>query len=100
MFNDIDKCTAMLFDSEGEYPFALPPVSLVPGTFVLLILFMLPPAKKFVFFCNRGVIPIRFCPRPRRPCRKSLLRIRFFHSRDISVNSARVLTVMISDQPL
>ena len=60
MLNDIDKCTAMLFDSEGEYPFALPPVSLVPGTFVLLILFMLPPAKKFVFFCNRGVIPIRF----------------------------------------
>ena len=70
MLNDIDKCTAMLFDSEGEYPFALPPVSLVPGTFVLLILFMLPPAKKFVFFLQSQGHTNPLLPAPKTPMQK------------------------------
>ena len=34
--------------------------TLVLRTFALLTLFVFPPAKKFVFFCDCGVIPIRF----------------------------------------
>ena len=58
-----------------------------------MTLFVFPPAKKFVFFCDCGVIPIRFRPRPRRPFRKILIRMRFFHSRNIGTDPARDLII-------
>lgn len=94
MLDDIDKCTTILFCSEGAYSFALPPVSLAPGTSVFLILFMFPPVKKIIFFCNRGVVPIRFCPSPRR--RKSLLECAF----SIAETSPRTMILKTATLPL
>ena len=93
MLTNIDNCTTILSKSGGEHTSALPPVSLVLRTFALLTLFVFPSAKKFVFFCDRGIIPIRFCPSPRRPCRKILIRMCFFHSRNIGTDSARDLVI-------
>lgn len=89
----IDNCTTILSKSGDEHTSALPPVSLVLRTFVLLTLFVFSSAKKFVFFCDRGIIPIRFCSSPGRPFRKILVRMRFFHSRNISTDSARDLII-------
>ena len=58
-----------------------------------MTLFVFSPAKKFVFFCNCGVIPICFCSSPGRPFRKILIRMCFFHSRNISTDFARDLVI-------
>ena len=89
MLTGIDKSATILSKLEGAHTFALPPVSLVLRPFALLTLFVFSLAQKFVLFCDCRVVPIRFCASPRRPCRKILICMGFFHGRNIGTDSAR-----------